>query len=91
MWSEGNRIPLSDNLQVEKALGEKNILCLDDLVNEIYTVGTYFKDAVEVLAPFRLSSPLSNFEKKVLCKTDKHEGKGGYVGDEMNELLAKIL
>eukprot|EP00775_Hariotina_reticulata_P009823 gene9823-9981_t len=33
----GNRIPLTDNKIVEQALGSKNILCVEDLIHEIYT------------------------------------------------------
>lgn len=39
----GNRIPLTDNRVIEGALGEKDILCVEDLVHTIYTVGPAFK------------------------------------------------
>lgn len=37
--TDGVRKPLSDNIIVEKILGDKNILCLSDLSHEIFNVG----------------------------------------------------
>ena len=36
-------------------LGAKNILCTEDLIHEIYTVGPAFKEASNFLWPFKLS------------------------------------
>ena len=38
---DGSRKPLSDNIIVEKILGDKNILCLSDLSHEIFNIGVY--------------------------------------------------
>ncbi|KAG5286855.1 hypothetical protein AALO_G00019510 [Alosa alosa] len=37
------RIPLTDNSLVEKTLGDYGIICVEDLIHEIYTVGKNFK------------------------------------------------
>merc|ERR1712003_605412 len=37
------RIPISNNEVVENALGKRNIICIEDLIHEIYTVGENFK------------------------------------------------
>jgi large subunit ribosomal protein L7e len=37
------RIPLSNNAVIENALGKYNILCVEDLVHEIFTAGPNFK------------------------------------------------
>merc|ERR1712003_409317 len=39
------RIPLTDNSIIEKALGSRNIICIEDLIHEIFTVGPNFKQA----------------------------------------------
>merc|ERR1712144_44361 len=49
-----NRIPLNDNSVIEGALGKQGILCMEDLVHEIYTVGPHFKEANNFLWPFKL-------------------------------------
>ena len=38
------REALNSNEKIEENLGEKDIICLEDLVHEIYTLGKYFYD-----------------------------------------------
>ena len=87
----GGRKPLSDNLAVEEALGDKGILCLNDLSHEIFTVGPNYEAASKMLCTFKLSAPVGNYEKTVLDIHDKVEEKGGFLGDEMDTFLNKIL
>lgn len=51
------RIPLSDNSIIEQTLGKQNIICVEDLVHEIFTVGENFKKASNFLWPFKLNNP----------------------------------
>lgn len=51
-----SRIPLINNGIIEEALGKYNIICIEDLIHEIYTVGPNFKQASNFLWPFKLSS-----------------------------------
>ena len=88
----GQRHVLSDNIVIEKLLGEKcNILCVSDLVHEIYQVGTHFEDAKALLCTFKLASPVGGFEKDLLAVHDKVEERGGYLGSEMEGFLHKIV
>jgi large subunit ribosomal protein L7e len=57
----GQRIPLSSNEVVSAALGDKGIVCIEDIVHEIFTVGPNFKEASNTLWPFKLSSPKHGF------------------------------
>jgi large subunit ribosomal protein L7e len=85
------RLPLSDNLMVENVLGNVGMLCLSDLSNEIYTVGPHFNDCLKILSTFKLSAPVGHYEKKVLQKNDEVEATGGFLGDDMEGFLNKIL
>jgi len=87
----GKRSPLSDNLAVEKALGDKNILCLNDLSHEIFNIGPNFDHCNNMLSTFQLSAPIGHYEKKILQNHDEVEEKGGFLGDKMEEFLTKIL
>lgn len=87
----GGRKTLSDNLTIEKVVGDKGILCVSDLVHEIYSIGPNFQNALKVLLPFHLSAPVGNFEKNVLHVHDDVESKGGFIGKEMDTFLQKIL
>jgi len=58
------RIPLASNKIIEKALGKHGIICMEDLVHEIYTVGPHFKEANAFLWPFKLNPPRGGLVKK---------------------------
>jgi large subunit ribosomal protein L7e len=82
------RIPLTDNAIIEKALGDKGIICIEDLIHEIYTVGPHFTAASNFLWPFKLSAPLGGMSKKRL-----HYIEGGEAGnreDKINALVRRM-
>ena len=58
-----------------QALGKYNIICIEDLVHEIYTVGPAFKQASNFLWPFKLSAARGGMHKKRL-----HYIEGGQHG-----------
>jgi large subunit ribosomal protein L7e len=59
-----SRTALTDNSIIEEALGKYGIICIEDLIHEIYTVGPHFKEANNFLWPFKLSAPLGGLTKK---------------------------
>jgi large subunit ribosomal protein L7e len=67
------RVPLSDNTLIEKALGKHNIVCKEDLIHEIVTVGEHFLQANQFLWPFALSDSKTDFERKTLKFKDGKE------------------
>ena len=58
------RIALTDNSLIARSLGKFGIICMEDLIHEIYTVGKRFKEANNFLWPFKLSSPRGGMKKK---------------------------
>lgn len=79
------RIPIVDNKTIEDNLGKYGIICIEDLVHEIYTVGPHFKQASNFLWPFKLSSPTGGMRKKTI-----HFNEGGDYGnreDKINDLI----
>jgi len=82
---DGNRTPLTDNKIIEQALGSKNILCMEDLIHEIYTVGPAFKEASNFLWPFKMNSPRGGIDKKRL-----HYVEGGQAGNREAKINALI-
>jgi large subunit ribosomal protein L7e len=79
------RIPLIDNSIIAKALGKFNIICIEDLIHEIYTCGPNFKEANNFLWPFKLSSPLGGWTNKGI-----HFSEGGDAGNRA-ELINKLV
>jgi len=83
------RIPLTDNALIEEHLGKFGIVCMEDLIHEIYTVGPNFKQASNFLWPFKLSNPTGGFHQRKF----NHFIEGGDLGnreDNINKLVAQM-
>jgi len=83
------RIPLSENKIIEKALGKQDIICMEDLVHEIVSVGENFKKVSNFLWPFKLNNPKGGWRKKA-----NHFADGGDFGNRenyINQLLRKMI
>lgn len=52
---KGQRIPITSNQIIEDRLGKSDIICVEDLIHEIFTVGPKFKYASNFLWPFKVS------------------------------------
>lgn len=52
---QGQRVPITSNELIENKLGKLNIICVEDLIHEIFTVGPRFKYASNFLWPFKVS------------------------------------
>ncbi|KAK4394993.1 60S ribosomal protein L7-4 [Sesamum angolense] len=68
--------------------GKHGIICVEDLIHEILTVGPHFKEANNFLWPFQLKAPLGGLKKK-----RNHYVEGGDAGnreDYINELIRRM-
>ena len=89
---DGQRVPLTDNSIVAKALGENTkgaVICMEDLIHEIYTVGPYFKECTKFLWPFKMNCPIGGFSR-----IRNHFVEGGDAGNReeyVNELIRRML
>ena len=45
-------------------MGKHNIICIEDLVHDILTIGPHFKEANNFFSPFKLKAPLGGLKKK---------------------------
>ncbi|XXG58096.1 hypothetical protein AAC387_Pa04g0491 [Persea americana] len=82
------RIALTDNSVIEQGLGKYGIICIEDLIHEIMTVGPHFKEANNFLWPFKLKAPLGGLKKK-----RNHYVEGGDAGnreDYINEFIRRM-
>ncbi|KAK2681698.1 hypothetical protein RAB80_003491 [Fusarium oxysporum f. sp. vasinfectum] len=80
------RVALTDNAIVEENLGKYGIVCVEDLIHEIYTVGPNFKQASNFLWPFKLSNPTGGFRPRKF----KHFIEGGDLGNREEAINALI-
>ncbi|KAE9608105.1 hypothetical protein Lal_00003678 [Lupinus albus] len=82
------RIALTDNSVIEQSLGKYGIVCIEDLIHEILSVGPHFKEANNFLWPFKLKAPLGGLKKK-----RNHYVEGGDAGNRevyINELIRRM-
>jgi len=80
-----DRIPITNNEMIEKRLGKYGIICVEDLVHEIFTVGRKFKQVNASIWPFKLNTPTGGWVKK-----GNHFVEGGDYGnreDAINRLI----
>lgn len=84
-----SRTPLIDNRIIERRLGKSGIICMEDLIHELYTVGPNFKRANNFLWHFKLNNPRGGWRKKTT-----HYVEGGDFGnreDKINELVRRMI
>ncbi|KAK6434118.1 60S ribosomal protein L7 [Oleoguttula sp. CCFEE 5521] len=84
--SQKQRIPLTDNAIIEEHLGKFGIVCMEDLIHEIYMVGPNFKAASNFLWPFKLSNPTGGFRTRKF----RHFVEGGDLGNREENINALI-
>ncbi|KAI9321895.1 ribosomal protein L30, ferredoxin-like fold domain-containing protein [Dichotomocladium elegans] len=80
------RIPIHDNSVIESVLGKYNIICVEDLIHEIATVGPHFKQANNFLWPFKLSNPNNMWKNRKF----NHFIEGGDQGNR-EEFINKLV
>merc|ERR1711970_120296 len=86
---DGKRTPITSNELVETNLGRHGIICVEDMIHEIFTVGNNFKYVSNMLWPFRLNTPNGGWRKKT-----NHFVEGGDFGcreDKINALLRNMV
>ena len=79
------RIAITHNDIIEAQLGKHGIVCMEDLIHEIFTCGPHFKQANNFLWPFKLSSPTGGFSKKLI-----HFNEGGEAGNRDVKIIGLI-
>ncbi|KAB0349609.1 hypothetical protein FD754_014466 [Muntiacus muntjak] len=82
------RIALTDNALIARSLGRYGIICMEDLIHEIYTIEKRFKEGNNFLWPFKSSSPPGGMKKKAI-----HFVEGGDAGnkeDQINRFIRRM-
>ena len=88
----GQRVPITDNSIIEEQLSEKTkgaVICVEDLINQIYTAGPFFKECTKFLWAFKMNNPVGGFSR-----IRHHFVEGGDAGNReeyVNELIRRML
>ena len=82
------RVALTENSLIENNLGKHDVICVEDMIHQIFTVGDKFKEVNNFLWPFKLNSPKGGIRAKRI-----HFLEGGDAGNrehKINELIHKM-
>ncbi|KAF7654470.1 hypothetical protein LDENG_00069010 [Lucifuga dentata] len=82
------QVPLTDNTFIEQHMGKHGIICLEDLIHEIYSVGKNFRPANNFLIPFRLSVARHAARDKAGLLKDL--GNPGFRGTDINSIIRQL-
>jgi large subunit ribosomal protein L7e len=83
------RIPITSNVIVENTLGKLGVTSVEDIIHELNTVGTHFKEVNNFLWPFKLCSPHGGFNNK---RHPFHQGGDWGNREELiNDLVRRMI
>ncbi|KAF6004057.1 hypothetical protein CCYA_CCYA04G1399 [Cyanidiococcus yangmingshanensis] len=86
-WS---RVGITSNDLVEQVLGKHGILCVEDIIHELYTCGPKFKVVNQALWPFKLASPRGGFGRRGKLRHFVEGGSHGNREDLINGLIRQM-
>ncbi|KAI7879847.1 ribosomal protein L30, ferredoxin-like fold domain-containing protein [Mucor mucedo] len=84
---KGVRTPLTDNALVEELLGEKGVICVEDIIHEIVSVGENFDVVSKFLSPFQLNDPVQGWRQKKLKEVTERLNEEESAEDDINKLI----
>lgn len=87
---DNKRTALTSNKLIEEQLGECGIICIEDIIHEIYTATDNFNAIKKVMVPFQLKAPKDGWKRKTGLSF-KRGGEYGHRHFEINELIEKCL
>uniref|UniRef100_UPI00358E65E2 large ribosomal subunit protein uL30-like 1 n=1 Tax=Myxine glutinosa TaxID=7769 RepID=UPI00358E65E2 len=85
---QGRSTPLTDNCLVEAKLGKHDVICLEDVIHEVFSLGPHFKVSSLFLHPFML--PVARHSRRNRTRQALETGPCGDRGSAINELIRKL-
>ncbi|KAG8431793.1 hypothetical protein GDO86_019883 [Hymenochirus boettgeri] len=85
---KGRRMAVTDNNVIEEQLGKYGIICLEDLIHELYTTGEHFSEVNKFLCPFLLSVSRHAAINRKGYRTEV--GDPGNRGTAINQLIRQL-
>lgn len=82
-------VPIKDNVLIEDHFNDPDIVCVEDLIYELYNGGDHFGKVCQFLCTFRLSLPKNGFRKKNIQY--EKGGSSGNRGADLNALIKEMI
>jgi len=86
---DGVKGALSSNVIIENKFSQHGLLCLEDVVKEIFEAGPHFDKLTQFMYPFKLTPPKGGF-RRVAVHFSKN-GAWGNRAEKINTLIRKML
>lgn len=89
--TEPREIALNDNNIVEERLGDHGVICLEDIIHEIATLGDSFSQCTFFLQPFKLNREISGFSALTRLKKIKQKEQSLKTRQFSNAATAPVI
>jgi len=86
---DGVKSALSSNVIIENKFAKEGLLCLDDVVKEIFGAGQHFELLTKFMYPFKLTPPKGGFRR--VAEHFSKNGAWGNRAEKANTLIRKML
>merc|ERR1719471_595991 len=86
---DGVKSALSSNVIIENKFSAQGLLCLEDVVKQIFEAGPHFEMLVKFMYPFKLTPPKGGFRR--VAQPFSKNGAWGNRAEKINSLIRKML
>lgn len=84
------KTPIKSNTMIEEIFNDSSVICVEDIIHEISTVGEKFDLVISKMCAFVLPNPQEGWMGMKGVRYQKG-GIAGFRGEEINNLLKTIL
>lgn len=89
--TEPREVALNDNNIIEQRLGDHGVICLEDIIHEISTLGESFSQCTFFLQPFKLNREISGFSALTRLKKIKQREQSLKTRQFSNAATAPVI
>lgn len=86
MKVNNKRVPMISNAAIEEQLGDVGVICVEDVIHELFNVGQNFDAVNNMIGPFKLNPPRDGYKAKGAVSFERG-GEFGNRGSGINELI----
>ncbi|KAM7536061.1 hypothetical protein Aperf_G00000104235 [Anoplocephala perfoliata] len=87
----GNKVRTIDNAVVEEKLGSLGILCIEDIIHELITLGPHLREVLGFLCPFRVMPPTGGWKSHLKKSQHPFNQLTGNRDELISELIHKMV
>ncbi|VDD82098.1 unnamed protein product [Mesocestoides corti] len=87
----GSKIRSIDNAIVEEKLGSLGILCIEDIIHELITLGPHLREVLGFLCPFKVMPPTGGWRSNLKKCQHPFNHLAGNRDDMISQLIHKMV